>query len=231
VVAARLALEFAIEASDPRSCAMAAATLAMAVANEGELDEALDLVRQERAYAEASGDLHAVANAHGHVGVVHHLVADAGATEHYADSIRAYETARDLFGRLGARPSAVYASVNLAQAYVRLGDDQRAHDHLRRAFLDDTTTGSTSVILCFQVEADRRISRGDVEDGVRLLGRLRSHPLHSGADDVESERILSRVALPRDEIERLLDEGADVDLDAAVEDMLAGEPDRAGEPR
>src|SRR4029450_9536930 len=77
-------------------------------------------------------------------------------------------------------------------------------------------------VLCLQVEADRRLITGAVASGLALRGRGRKLPVYEEVDEVETQRILSRLRLPTDEIDRLLAAGVDLDLDEVVAQVRAG---------
>jgi hypothetical protein len=90
--------------------------------------------------------------------------------------------------------------------------------------LDSAPASSPTSILMLQVEADRRVTRGDVAGGLAILGRLRELSEYVATEGLETERILSRVTAPAEQVEHLLAAGADLDLDLVLTE-LADEPD------
>jgi hypothetical protein len=174
------------------------------------------------AFAAEGGDLQVVAYAEGHLAVIHHLRGDRGEVSHYADAVRLYQEQLELGRRLSARPSEVIALVNLAQLHLRLGDPRRTVQLLEEAVRGDAEPRASTLVLCLQVEADRRLITGAVASGLALLGRIRTLPANEEADEVETQRILSRLQLPADELDRLLAAGVDLDLDEVVAQLRAG---------
>ena len=51
-------------------------------------------------------------------------------------------------------------------------------------------------------------------DGLAIVGRLRLWPTYGASDEDETKRILSRVAAPSDEVERLLATGVELDVES-----------------
>jgi tetratricopeptide (TPR) repeat protein len=222
VTAATSAFELASSDGDVNGCARAEMVLGMVAANRGELEEAQTHAERELAFAAEGGDLQGVALAQCHVAVVHHLRGDRGEVEHYAQAVRFYEDHIEVCRRLAAKPSEALTLLNLAQLHLRLGDPERTSRLLGEALHLEIAPAAATLILCLQVEADRRLMTGEVAAGLALLGRLRTLPIYEGADEVETQRVLSRLQLPTDEIVRLLATGVDLDLDDVVARLRAG---------
>jgi tetratricopeptide (TPR) repeat protein len=222
VAAARSGLEFAATHGDVLGCSRAEMVLAMVAAIRGELEQAQAHAERQVAFAAEGGDLQVVAYAEGHLAVIHHLRGDRGEVSHYADAVRLYQEQLELGRRLSARPSEVIALVNLAQLHLRLGDPRRTVQLLEEAVRGDAEPRASTLVLCLQVEADRRLITGAVASGLALLGRIRTLPAYEEADEVETQRILSRLQLPADELDRLLAAGVDLDLDEVVAQLRAG---------
>ncbi len=224
-VAANRGLQLALAVGDTAEASKAEAILAMTASARGDLPGCLHHAERELDHARRSGDLHALANAYGHLAVAHHLVGDSGDDEHYRTAMGLYESQIDLCRRLGADPAAAYSTVNLAQLHLRLGDGAQTHRLLATArALDPAPASSPTSMLLLQVEADRRVTRGDLAGGLSILGRLRELAGYVASEGLETERILSRVTATDEEVENLLAAGAGLDLDLALS-ALADEPD------
>ena len=101
---------------------------------QGELEICQGFIERQLSLAEASGNLEQQATAHGHLGVVIHLRADAGADEElYRAAAPHYERSLVFNRRLGRRVSEVNSMANLAQVYIRQGRDRDAQLLLREA--------------------------------------------------------------------------------------------------
>jgi tetratricopeptide (TPR) repeat protein len=222
VAAATSAFELASSNGDVNGCSRAEMVLGMVAANRGELEQAQAHAERELAFAAEGGDLQGVALAQCHVAVVHHLRGDRGEVEHYTQAIRFYEDHIEVCRRLAAKPSEAVTLVNLAQLHLRLGHPEHTGRLLGDALRFEIAPAAATLILCLQVEADRRLMTGEVAAGLALLGHLRTLPIYEGADEVETQRVLSRVQLPTDEIDRLLAAGVDLDLDDVIARLRAG---------
>ena len=185
----------------------------------GDLVGSCTHAERELAEATASGDLYAVASAHGHLGVAHHLLGDAGGEGHYALALAAYEEARRALERLGAGPALATARSNLAQLHLRMGDVATARREVI-ALLAAALAGGRHIdaasVLDLQVLADVEITVGDTAGGLRLLGAIAGDSRFAVPDQEEAARILSRIDLPAEEITRHLVECETLDLEAAV---------------
>jgi len=203
-------------------CASAEGLRGMLASEEGQLVEAQAAAERELAYATESKDLHAIALASGHLAVVHHLRGDGGEPEHYPDAAHLYEQQVDLLRRLGARPTELYTQVNLAQMHLRLGNIALVQPMLRdvvvSAGASDTKILTTLVLM---VEADRRLTIGDLEGGFAVLGRVRRMPECTASDLTELSRIISRVPVSAEERERLLVAGEHLDVDQIIGEIAA----------
>jgi hypothetical protein len=76
------------------------------------------------------------------------------------------------------------------------------------------------LIFCVLVEADWQLTAGATARGLALLGLVRAHPATTRNDHDEIERIVARTSLDRTAIERGMEAGAVLDLDAVVTDLL-----------
>ena len=216
VAAANAAFELAAKHGDVVGCSRAEAVLGMVAADRGELEQAQAHAERELAFAVEGGDLQRIALAQGHVAVAHHLRGDQGEVEHYPHAVRLYEEHLKVCRRLAAKPLEAMSLVNIAQVHLRLGDPGRTSRVLGEALRLEVVSHAGIFVLCLQVEADRRLITGEVAAGLALLGRLRTLPTYEEADETETQRILSRLQLPTDELDRLLAAGANVDVDEVV---------------
>ena len=173
------------------------------------------------------GDVHGEATARGRLGIAAHLRGDAeGSVDDYAGAAAHYEAAAALYRQLGYPLLVAIAMSNLAQARLRLGDrtGSRAAGHEAMADLAELRATSP-LIFCLLVEADWRLTAGDTERALALLGLVRAHPVALNNDHDEIERIVSRTSLDRVVIERGMQAGTGLDLYAVVADLLAEAPD------
>jgi tetratricopeptide (TPR) repeat protein len=223
IAAATRALALSEAHGDVLGCARAEVVMGMVAVNRGELEQAQVHVERELALAAEGGDLQGVALAHCHLAVIHHLRGDRGEVAHYAEAVGLYQQHLEVSRRLAAKQFEVVTLLNMAQLHLRLGDPQRARQLLGEALRLDAAASATNFILCLQVEADRRLITGAVASGLALLGRVRTLPIYEEGDDVETQRILSRLQLPADEVEDLLAAGVDLDLDGVLAQLRAAD--------
>ena len=120
-----------------------------------------------------------------------------------------YEAAEALSASSGTRCSSPSALSNLAQARLRLGDRSGSLAACREAMADLAGLGATSpLIFCLLVEADWRLTAGDTERALALLGLVQAHPVAVRNDHDEIKRIVSRTSLDQIAIERGMTAGA-----------------------
>ena len=167
---ARDALALAEGDSSLEQRSTATRCLGHVAASRGDLDGAVRHLALAVDLARSGIDLTLQAIVRGDLGVALHIRGDkTGRTEDYIASIEQYE--RDLAVReqLGERRGLVSTRANLAQALLRLvarpapGPDPR---ELRRPA--DLRVLS-ELLLSLQVEADRRLTEGDVDGGLAIL--------------------------------------------------------------
>jgi tetratricopeptide (TPR) repeat protein len=221
--AAQRALHLATTAGDARRAARAESVLGIAATAVDDLHGALHHAERELALALETGDLSQVASGYGHAGVVHHLLGDGGDADHYYSAMRCYECQVDLYRNLGAYPSVIYGLVNLAQLKLRMGHDAGVRRLLAESVKLPSGATPAADLLRLQVEADRRLANGDLAGGLAILGRTRRLPIYGPNDEDETQRILSRVTAPTDDIDRLIASGAHLDLEGVLAEIAAGE--------
>ena len=187
----------------------------------GDLEASQRLVERELAIAERSGNLDEQARAHCNLGAVLHLRGDAeGVDEHYRAAIDHYQQSRALHQRLGAgQPRS--ERLNMAQACTRLGRDDEARAIIRESLatavsLDAPWLQHYSV----QIEADRRVSRGEIDVGLAYLGLFMHLPSARSLDQNETDRILAHTSLTPEAIEAGMAVGAGWDLEAVIQELL-----------
>ena len=208
-------------------------TLGAIAAGEGDIPGSLGHSAAALATSVETGDLEGQALAHSNIGVGRHLLGDAGGgVADYHAALEHYRQAKDLNVRLGRPLQDGMTAANMAQIQVRLGDDDAARRLLREALIKVRRSGGTGTLLfCVLAEGDRRLAIGDVQRGLELLGLIRAHPSRTKDQEDEIERILGRVALPADEVELAMVDGARQDLDRIVEQLLGELDQPAGWPR
>jgi tetratricopeptide (TPR) repeat protein len=193
----------------------------------------LELDRAERhalaclQIAREIGDVHGEATARGRLGIAVHLRGDAhGSLDDYARAAAHYEAAEVLLRQLGNPMLVAVCLSNLAQARLRLGDRSGSLAACREAMADLAGLGATSPLLfCLLVEADWRLTDGDTERALGLLGLVQAHPVAVRNDHDEIKRIVSRTSLDQTAIERGMAAGAMLHLDEVVTQLLAEPPD------
>jgi class 3 adenylate cyclase/tetratricopeptide (TPR) repeat protein len=216
IAAATSAFALSEAHGDVLGCSRAEMVMGMVAAYRGDLEQAQLHAERELAFAVEGGDLDGVGLAQCHLAIVHHLLGDRGKPAHYAQAVRLYEEELEVCRRLAARPMEAVTLVNLAQVHLRLGDPERTSELLGEALRLEAEPVAGTLVLGLQVEADRRLMTGAIAAGLALLGHLRTLPVYEEADEVETQRILSRVELPTDEIDRLLAAGGTIDLQGVV---------------
>ena len=217
--AAHRALKLASSAKDDAAAAKAETILSMAAASRGDLEGGLLHAERELVHARASGDLHVLANAYGHVAVANHLLGDAGDPKHHRTGMEYYEAELHLCRRIGAWATAHIAAVNLAQLHLRLDSGADVRRLLAEARALNPMKEPRDNLLLLQVEADRRLTEGHLADGVAILRGLRALPSYNVRDEGETLRILSRVSAPPESMERLLIGATDVDLASVLAEL------------
>jgi class 3 adenylate cyclase/tetratricopeptide (TPR) repeat protein len=222
---AQRALELAEAIGDLGEICRALRSLAMVASERGDLAASQGFANVELAVAEQSGNLAEQARALDTLGVVIHLRGDAdGNLEHYRSAIAHYRRAIELHYRLGARLYATKISLNMAQAYVRVGRDREAATLIRESLAAARDLSSSwAQAMCVQMEADRRLANGEAQIGLAYLGLFLRLPSTGSIDEGECDRILARTSLTAEAIEQGMAAGANLDLDSVVQDILAGE--------
>jgi class 3 adenylate cyclase/tetratricopeptide (TPR) repeat protein len=221
---ARRALALAEELGDVGETCRALAASAMVRIECGDLDAGQRFVERELAIAERSGNLDEQARAQSNLGVVLHLRGDAeGVDEHYRAAIDHYRQSRALHQRLGATDLPIRDRLNMAQACTRLGRDAEAGALIRESLATAVEVSATSLqYAALVLEADRLLTSGDTRTGLAYLGLLRRTAAMGSMEQHEAQRILERVPLGPDAIERGLSAGEALDLDRVIEELLAG---------
>ena len=169
------------------------------------------------------GDMGGEALSIGNLGVVRHLVGDAtGSVRHYRDALAHYERDVEFRAVIGDRLGAIRSIFNRAQVLVRLGEDEQAataiRDGLTRSF---DSTLARHLLLGVEIEADRLLSIGRIDDGLDLLAVIRDHPATQRGDWKEIDRILGRVALTADVLDGRLGPDAPSDIETVARAILA----------
>jgi tetratricopeptide (TPR) repeat protein len=214
------AVRVAEELDQPRTTREMHQMLASIAQAGGDFDTALEHISDALALAVATGDLDGQALALSTTGVCHHLIADAtGSLEKYRVALDHYRQAAALHRRLGRQlPGGLNAS-NMAQVAIRLGDDGSARRSLREALTTLADTGgSPTTLYCVLTEGDRRLTRGDQREGLGLISVVHSQPALSQEHLNEIERILGRVGLTTEVLERTA--GTEEELAIVVEELL-----------
>ena len=217
------ALALAEQAGDAGETCRALAASAAVESERGDLVASQRLVERELALAERSGNLDEQARAHGNLGVVAHLRGDTdGDAEHYRVAMTHYQRGVELHRRLDEPHLAIRMMTNLAQASIRLGQDDEASALLREALGEAVALASPLLqCICLQMESDRRLSRGEVDIGLSYLGLFMREAAGDSMAQRETDRILARTSLSPTAIEAGMAVGATLDLETVVDEILA----------
>ncbi len=201
---AQRGLAVATACCDQLEQARACMTIAGVTRMAGEYDEAMTWLQEALAIAISIGDLELENYARLNLGTLHHLIGDAtGSLEAYRAAEGFYLANLEASMKLETRQQQVICHANLAQLYLRLGRPNDVGAHLDRALRDALDIGRTADLgICLIIEAELRLSVGDVEGALMLVGALQSDPRAGEEDEQEIERLLQRANLD-DEVVRL----------------------------
>jgi tetratricopeptide (TPR) repeat protein len=157
-----------------------------------------------------------------HLGVVYHLRGDAtGDRNAYRDAVIHYERGLAIRRELGDRVGWASDQLNLAQVLLRLGHVPEARTAGREALAEAAALGAVRVVVfALLVEADLRMTIGEADAGLSLLGVVRARSAAERVDQIEIERILSRVRMEPSRIDAGLAAGEALDFDEVVEGLL-----------
>jgi tetratricopeptide (TPR) repeat protein len=182
--------------------------MAMATQERGHTAEAMRYAERAITVARDSGDLEAEARALGNMGVLYHLRADAeGSRSDYQEAARYYEQQVEMSRRLALAAPTAWATANVAQVALRLGDEKAATERLVSAIEALLGCGG-ELNFCLIVGAELLFARGAIPQALALLGAVRSNPSSTTDRHQEIERVLARF---------------DVEPDRVAEGMRAGE--------
>ena len=220
---AQQALDIADDLGDVGGTCRALATLAMIASERGDLKASQRFVERELAIAESCGNLAEQARAHDNLGTAIHLRGDAESNrEHYLAAIEHYRRGIQLHQRLGEGQSAVTSTLNLAQACVRLDRDDEASSLIRESLATASSLDAPWLQhFALQIEADRRVSRGEIDVGLAYLGLFMHQPSAGSLDQHETDRILARTSLSPEAIEAGMAVGEGWDLATVVQELLS----------
>ena len=187
-----------------------------------DLDEAERHAIASVEIAHRLGDMGGEALSIGNLGVVTHLVGDAtGSVRHYRDALAHYERDVEFRAVIGDRLGAIRSIFNRAQVLVRLGEYDRAaaeiRDGLTRSF---DSKLARHLLLGVEIEADRLLSVGRIDEGLDLLAVIRDHPATQRGDWKEIDRILGRVSLTADVLDGRLGADAATDIETVARTIL-----------
>jgi class 3 adenylate cyclase/tetratricopeptide (TPR) repeat protein len=216
------AMEIAQRIHHPLTQRQALHLLGSLAASRGDLVGAARWAEAGLAFTIEIGDLEGQSMSHANCGVARHLIGDAsGSRADYLAAREHYERADALSQQLGLGLRGAMNAGNLAQIHVRLGDLDAARAKSREAIEGAIASGAQrSLLFCVLLDADRRLTAGD-RRALTLLGLVRAHPAASPDTEREITAIVERTDISPDELDRLLDEGARLDLDETVAGLLA----------
>jgi predicted ATPase len=220
---ARRALALAEELGDVGETCRALTASAMVRIESGDLEGSQRFVERGLAIAERSGNLDEQAQAQSNLGVVLQMRGDAeGVDGHYRAAIDHFERSRALHQRLGAADLPIRDRLNMAETCTRLGRDDEARVLIRKSLATAVELRATSLqYVALLSEADRLLIGGDTQTSLAYLGMLRRVAAMGSMEQHEARRILERVQLPPDAIERGLAAGDALDLERVIQELLA----------
>ncbi len=107
--------------------------------------------------------------------------------------------------------------------HLALGHSQAAAEQFCQALHRALELGVGPLVLeiLFHL-AQHRLERGELKEGVELLGVALNHAAFSHALRRQTERLLTGISLPATDLEAALSRGRARDLESLVDDMLAG---------
>ena len=172
--------------------------------------------------AQRLGDMGGEAVSIGNLGVVTHLVGDAtGSVRHYRDALGHYERDVEFRAVIGDRLGAIRSIFNRAQVLVRLGECDRAATAIRDGLTRSLDSRlARHLLLGVEIEADRLLSIGRIDEGLDLLAVVRDHPATQRGDWKEIDRILGRVTLTADVLDGRLGPDAACDIETVARSIL-----------
>jgi tetratricopeptide (TPR) repeat protein len=218
--AARQALEVA-ESSDRHAQAWLAIGVVLSL--RGDLDGADRCSRRALEIARSNGDLEREALALGGLGVTAHLRGDAsGEHRYYEQAVEHYGAQLALLRRAGLDRNQAMPALNLAQVSLRLGhlDDARARiaDAIPMVVEQQSPALAAFAVI---VHADLLLVNGRIEEALVMLGAVRGDQAARESDHQEIERVLDRVQLSVEELDRRVSQAERRDLAAVLEDVAA----------
>ena len=172
--------------------------------------------------AQRLGDMGGEAVSIGNLGVVTHLVGDAtGSVRHYRDALGHYERDVEFRAVIGDRLGGIRSIFNRAQVLVRLGEYDRAATAIRDGLTRSLDSRlARHLLLGVEIEADRLLSIGRIDEGLDLLAVVRDHPATQRGDWKEIDRILGRVTLTADVLDGRLGPDAACDIETVARSIL-----------
>jgi tetratricopeptide (TPR) repeat protein len=194
---ARRALMVAEDDGDPALRAQALDVVAIAAAEQGDLDAAQHHLEVALEVARDVGDLARVVELEHNLGVVHHLRGDGldDADEHRRARAH-YETARELAVRLDRRAMNVGALVNLAQLAARLGEPLATMDLARQGLEGAIAIGAVpDILFALHCRAEGLVLLGRTDEALALFAMLRRHPAMVAVGHREMDRAMHRLGL------------------------------------
>ena len=182
-----------------------------------ELERAREFHTLSLEFARRANRLSSEAIVLGNLGDIAYQLGDYAAARAYGQS------ARERFQELGQLPGMVIALGNVAQADLKLGDAGAARRSAREALLLARSLGSLpdilwAVYLFGQILAET----GQEARALALYGLARAHPALENQTRLEIDEEIVRLKLPDDEVAAGLAAGAGLELEAVVEEILAG---------
>ena len=113
--------------------------------------------------------------------------------------------------------------LNAAQVRLRLGDVEGSQSALVDGLAEAVAVGARRYIhFALLLEADRRLTGGDTDGALSLLGLVRTQPAADRDDRIEIDRVLSRAGLDVRTAGERLAVGATLELDDVVDGLLNG---------
>jgi class 3 adenylate cyclase/tetratricopeptide (TPR) repeat protein len=189
----------------------------------GHIQASLEYSSQGLVVAVDAGDLEGQALAHSNLGVARHLLGDErGSFDEYHIALDHYRQSKALNRRLGRKLREGMTTANIAQVYVRLGQDADARRLIPEAIGAVRQAGGTATLMfCVLAEADRRLVGGDERSALALIGHVRRHPAVTSDNNDEIARILGRFGLSVDAVDQpSLPDDPPEDFDAVVDRIL-----------
>lgn len=185
---------------------------------QGDYGRAVQHYEESLSIAREANDRQAVADMLNNLGYVHHHH-----TGDFQQARRYYHESLAISREIGHRHGATSTLSNLGHLHVLLGNYALAWKHLREALSEATAIGVVPLTLDALIGvALLWAETGKKEEAAELVGLIVNHPAMEVDTSQAAEGILAKLrqVLPAEQIERAMEHGRVLDLNAVVVELL-----------